>query len=94
MLRLNYEAALSRLERKFGGERRKIAVHFEDLENIKSVRPGNAGVIEKFADLLDVIVVKFEETGRYKELGYGTLYINLYKKLNEAMLTQYNPWLF
>lgn len=35
-----------------------------------------------------------KETGRYEELGKGTLYINLCKRLNEAMLTQYNRWHF
>lgn len=57
------------LECKFGGEWRKIVVDFEDLENIKFVCFENVGVIEKFVDLLDVIVVKFEEIGYYKEFG-------------------------
>ena len=52
-----YEAAIAPLERKFGGERRKLPLHLEELENIKSLRPGNAGDIERFADLLDVTVV-------------------------------------
>ena len=29
-----YEAAIALLERKFGGERRKLALHLEELENI------------------------------------------------------------
>ena len=37
-----YKAAKERLERKFGGQRRKIALHLEELEAIKSFRPGNA----------------------------------------------------
>ena len=39
------EAAIALLERKFGEERQKLALHLEELENIKSLRPGNAGDI-------------------------------------------------
>ena len=89
-----YEAAIALLERKFGGERRKLALHHEKLENIKSLRPGNAGDIERFADLLDVTVVNLKEANHYDELGKGTLYVSLCKKLNEGMLAQYHRWIF
>ena len=89
-----YEAAIALLERKFGGERRKLALHLEELENIKSLRTGNAGDIERFADLLDVTVVNLKKGNRHDELGKGTLYISLYKKLNEGMLAQYHRWIF
>ena len=64
-----YEAAIARLERKFGGERRKLALHLDELENIKSLCPGNVENIERFADLLDVSVVNLEEANRHDELG-------------------------
>ena len=66
-----YEAAIALLERKFGGERRKLALplHLEELENIKSLRPGNAGDIERFANLLDVTVVNLKKGNRHDELG-------------------------
>ena len=88
------EAAVALLERKFGEERRKLAMHLEELENIKSLRPVNVGDIERFADLLDVTVVNLKDANRHDELGKGTLYICLYKKLNEAMLVQYHRWIF
>jgi len=71
-------------------ERRKIALQLEELENLKSLRSGNARDIKRFANLLDVIVVNLKEAGRHHELGKGTLYISLRKKLNETMLTQYH----
>ena len=74
-----YEAAIALLERKFGGERRKLALHHEELENIKSLHPGNAGDIERFADLLDVPVVNLKEPNRHDQLGKGTLYIRVCK---------------
>ena len=89
-----FEVAIALLEPKFGGERRKLALHLEELEDIKSLRPGNARDIERFADLLDVTVVNLKEANRHDELGKGTLCISLCKKLNEGMLAQYNGWIF
>ena len=89
-----YEVAIAPLERKLGGERRKLALHLDELENIKSLRPGNPGDIERFADLLDVTVVNLKEANRHDELGKRTLYISLCKKLNEGMLAQYHRWIF
>ena len=52
-----YEAAKQRLERMFGGIRRPIAAPREQIDHFKPVRQGNAKDLEKFADLLDIIVV-------------------------------------
>ena len=37
-----YEAAKERLERKYGGKRRQIAINLEDLENFRQIWQGNA----------------------------------------------------
>ena len=92
--RAAYEAAKERLERKFGGKRREIATHLEDMDNFRPVRDGCSNDLEKFADLLDVLVVNLLETGRHEELGNGSLYVKLLKKLPETLLTQYNRWIF
>ena len=89
-----YEAAKDRLERKYGGRRRQIAVYLEELEQFKQVRPGNATDLEKFADLLDIAIINLQEAGQYQELGNGSLYNKLQRKLPEAMLAQYNRWIF
>ena len=86
-----YETAKERLERKFGGKRRQIALHLEALENFKPLRPGNARDLERLADLLDVTDLK--EAGRHDELGNGSLYLSLCKKLTEAMLAHYHRWI-
>ena len=88
-----YETAKERLERKFGGKRRQIALHLEELENFKPLRPGNARDLERLADLLDVTVVNLKEAGRHEELGSGSLYLSLCKKLTEAMLAHYHRWI-
>ena len=47
-----YEAAKDRLERKYGGKRRQIAIYLEELDQFRQIRHGNARDIEEFADLL------------------------------------------
>ena len=89
-----YEAARSRLNRKYGGKRRQIALYIEDLDRFKPIRIGNSKDVEKFADLLDVAVINLEDARRYEELGTGSLYVKLQRKLPETMLTNYHRWLY
>lgn len=48
-----YEAAKERLERKYGGRRRQIAIYLEELEQFRQIRPGNSRTLDRVADLLD-----------------------------------------
>ena len=57
------------------------------------LRRGNARDLERLADLLDVTVVNLREAGRHDELGSGSLYLSLCKKLTEAMLAHYHRWI-
>jgi hypothetical protein len=91
---LAYEAAKERLERKYGGTRRQVALYLEELENFKAIRPGNAKDLEEYVDLLDVAVINLQEAGRHEELGNGSLYLKLQKKLTEQMISQYYRWMF
>lgn len=85
-----YEAAKSRLERKFGGQRRQINLHLEELDQFRQIRPGNAKDLDRLADLLDVIDIDMKEAGRREELGNGSLYIKVQKKMTGPMLANYN----
>ena len=89
-----YAAAKERLGRKYGGKRRQIAIYMEDLENFKQVRSGNAKDLEKFADLLDIALINLKEAGQDHELGDGSLYTKLQRKLSESMLARYHRWVF
>ena len=66
-----YEAAKGRLERKYGGKRRKFALYLEEIENLKPLRHGVATDVEKFADVLDVAVINLMEQGGTKSLEMG-----------------------
>jgi hypothetical protein len=57
------------------------------------VRAGNPRDADKLADLLDIVVINMKETGRIEELGDGSLYIKIQKKLTENMLTDYRRWI-
>ena len=89
-----YEAAKDRLERKFGGQRRQIALYLEEIDNFRPVRYGNSKDLEKYADLLDITIVNLKEANRFDELRDGLLYMKLQKKLPASMLTQYHRWIF
>ena len=89
-----YEAAKERLERKYGGQRRQIAAYLEDLDNFKQVRTGNAKDLAKFANQLDIAIINLQEAGQDHELGNGSLYTKLQRKLSESMLPRYHRWVF
>ena len=89
-----YEAAKERLERKYGGHRRQIAMYIEELEQFKQMRSGNARDLDKFADLLDIAIINLKEANQTQELGDGSLYAKLQRKLPEVMLARYHRWIF
>ena len=84
-----YEAAKERLERRYGGKRRQVAIYLEDLDKFPQIRPGNAHDLEQFADLLEIAIINLNETGYHNELGNGFLYGKLRTKLTESMLAKY-----
>ena len=89
-----YKAAKDRLERKYEGKRRQIAIYFEELEQFLQIRPGNLKDIEEFADLLDITMINLQEASQHYELGDGSLYTKLQCKIPEAMLARYHRWVF
>ena len=89
-----YKAAKDRLERKYGGKRRRIAIFLEDLERFQQIPPDNAVELERFADLLDLTVINLKEAGEDQDLGDGSLYIQLQRKLPQSLLARYHRWLF
>ena len=89
-----YEAANQRLERKYGGKRRQIAIYLEELEQFPQIRSGNGKDIEDFVDLLDIAMINLKEAGQHHELGDGPLYTKLQCKMPEEMLTKYHRWVF
>ena len=72
-----YEAATSRLERTYGGQRHQTILHMEELNQFRPISSGNAKDLDKLADLLDVIVTNLKEAGKHGELGHRSFYIKI-----------------
>ena len=84
--------AKQRLDRKYGGERRSVALYLEEVDQLKPIRANHVDDIEKLADLMDILVLKLKDTNKAKELGNGLLYIKLQQKIPTIMLSQYYKW--
>ena len=76
-----YHSAKKRLERKFGGHCRQIALSLKEADNFRPVCPGNYQEMEKFADPLDITVVNLKQANCSEELNDDLLYLKLQKKL-------------
>lgn len=77
--------------------RTKTRAHNEagrsDLDKFRGVREGNANDLERFAELLDTLIVKLCDAGQEGELGAGLLYVSLLRKLKEQLIVKYQDWL-
>ena len=88
-----YEAVKTRLERKYGGKRRALTLQMEELDTFKPIRDGNEKDLEGLAELLDAIVVNLTDARQEAELGSGSLYITIQRKLSKNLLAKYKQWL-
>ena len=86
----SYEAAKARLFRKYGGSRRQVQSHLEELRKLKPLRDNNAKELETFADVLKRAVITLKENGRDSDLEGGTLHTMILEKIPERLLAQYH----
>ena len=61
------EAAKERPERKFGRDRRQIALYLEEIDSFRPVCSANAKDLEKFSDLPDIALVNLKEANETTE---------------------------
>lgn len=87
-----YDAAKKRLIRKYGGNRRQVQTHLDELKRMKPLKE-DAKKLEKFADTLERAVINLQENGRKSDLEAGTLYTILLEKIPGKLLSQYYRWL-
>ena len=50
--------------------------------------------MEQFAEILDITIINLKDNGNCGDLGDGSLYLTLQKKLPEMMQTQYQRWIY
>ena len=87
-----YETAKEKLNRKYGGKRRQTAMYLQQLEKFNPLKDGDSRSFEAFADLLETAVFTLKESGRVEELGNGTLYSTLLKKLTDKQMVDFLRW--
>ena len=88
-----YEAAKARLVRKYGGSRRQVQSHLDELKKLKPLEENNPKELEKFADILERAVITLKENGRESDLESGTLRTIILVKIPERLLAQYYRWI-
>ena len=88
-----YEAAKARLFRKYGGSRRQIQSHLEELKKLQPIQDNNAKELETFADLLERAVITLKENNRNSDLEPGALHTTILEKIPERLLSQYYRWI-
>lgn len=84
-----YEAAKARLNRKYGGNRRQVQAHFDELRKMRPINADNPRELEKFADIVERTVVSLKENKQISDLEGGTLYAIVLEKLPQPLLSQY-----
>ena len=84
-----YDAAKDKLERKFGGGRRKVALNLEEIEQFKAIKPRKAKDLEHFAELIETVVVNLRDANREVEIENGVFFTMLLRKLSAQFVTQY-----
>ena len=64
-----YDVTLSRLQRKYGGDRRKVQVQIEELRKMRPVNEGDPKLMDKFADALVRTIVVLKDNSLHVDLG-------------------------
>ena len=88
-----YETAKARLLRKYGGSRRQVQGHLEELKKMKTLREDDAKGLERFADTLERAVINLKENDRQSDLRDETLYTIILEKIPERLLALYYRWI-
>ncbi|CAB3981674.1 Hypothetical predicted protein [Paramuricea clavata] len=86
------EAAKARLVRKYGGSRRQVQSHLDELKKLRPLEENNPKELEKFADILERAVITLKENGRESDLESGTLRTIILGEIPERLLAQYYRW--
>ena len=87
---VDYEAAKERIECKYGGRCRQIAIYLEGLENFWQIQIRNTRDLKEFSDLLEIAIINLTELGQDQSLENGFLCTMLQRKLPESMLARYH----
>ena len=69
-----YEAAKASLNRKYGGNRRQVQAHIDELRKMRPINADNPRQLERFADIVERTVISLKKNRKSADLEGGTLY--------------------
>ena len=69
-----YEAAKASLNRKYGGNRRQVQAHIDELRKMRPINADNPRQLERFADIMERTVISLKKNRKSADLEGGTLY--------------------
>jgi hypothetical protein len=85
-----YEMALTKLEQRYGGEKRQLQRQIESIISLPTVREENLTELEDTANRLCDVVAKLVDHGLAKELsGTSSLYTLVLQKMPEGLMLKY-----
>ena len=88
-----YERAKTKLERKYGGDRRLQIKHLTALRNWPKVQLRNLEHMEGFQAVLERVMIAFQDSGPGRELQGQNLSLAAKEKLSEEDVQAYKYWL-
>ena len=71
-----------------------MAIHLDELENLRPIRFDNSRDLEQLATILYITIINLKENGHFGELGDVSLYLGLQKKLPQIMLAQHQRCIY
>ena len=88
-----YERAKSKLEKKYGGERRLMIKHLTALRDFPKIKSRNLKEMETFLVTLERVMIALEDSGPGKELTGQNLNLTAKEKLSQQDVQAYKYWL-
>ena len=82
-----YKTAKARLNQKYGGNRRQVQAHIDELhKKMRPINTDNLRELERFADIVERTVVSLKENKKFADLEGDTSYAIVLEKLPQALL--------
>ena len=88
-----YERAKSKLEKKYGGERRLMIKHLTALRDMPKIKSRNLEDMEHFLVILERVMIALQDSGPGRELTGQNLNLTAKEKLSQRDVQAYKYWL-
>lgn len=91
---IGYTAALKKLDTKFGGQRRYLLMHLENVRTMRSIQAGDFKQLEDLGDKVELAVISLKENKRDDEFRVDSMFYCVVKsKMPVPYVADYKRWL-